>query len=82
MTVWNNELLNLKQLAERTPYKYTWLLSASRWKENPLPTIMRGTQQEIWLSDFYEWTKTLYGPDGIYRGQEQFDVVIKSKVVK
>jgi hypothetical protein len=72
-TVSENPILSLRALSERAPFKYEWLLAAAEWRDNPLPTIKRGRHQVIIYSDFCDWLRTLYGPGGIMRGQEEMN---------
>jgi len=80
MTVWYNPIVSIRELSKMVPFQYEWLLAATSWKENPMPTILRGKRHVVIYSDFCDWLTRLYGIDGIYRGQEVMELrVSKTK---
>jgi hypothetical protein len=71
--VWDNPMLNLRELADKAKVKYDWILAVMD-SSDPVPSIQRGKRKLVLWSDYIEWAKERYGDGAPYRGGENLDV--------
>ena len=73
MITYIDRLMTLQDFAKESPYKYSWLLEATKRKDDPLPTFQRAKTKTVLFSAVTEWLERNYGNDGKLRGQEYLE---------